>query len=152
MMTRFLFALLLPGAVILSGCSGSTDPETAHLFDNMRNLNNGEYDRQIAAKDAEAAAIIRNNNSAQARIGGLQSQTASNAQAIASLKSQIAAVRGEAAAARAQVAGNPAKLAQLNALEGQINAVQADVEAGGDIAVTRAELRRLSASIRALAR
>lgn len=137
--------------VTLAGCTGSTDPATASLFDNIANLQSGEYDRQIAAKDAEAAAIIANNRAAESRIGGLQAQSASNQQKIAALRSQIAAVRGQAAAARSQIAADPAKVARLNQLEGQINAVQADANRGGDPDVARAELNRVSAAIRALA-
>jgi chromosome segregation ATPase len=142
---------LLGSAIGLSACTGSTDPTTATLFDNIRNLQTGEYDRQIAAKDAEAAAIIANNRAAQSRISGLESQSASNSQTIAALRAQIASVRGQASAARAAVAGDPAKLARLAQLESQINAVQADVNSGADPAVARAELNRVSAAIRALA-
>ncbi|WP_434618444.1 hypothetical protein [Tabrizicola sp. M-4] len=150
-MRKSALSLLIGSVLGLAACTGSTDPTTATLFDNIRNLNSGEYDRQIAAKDAEAAAIIANNRAAQSRISGLESQSASNSQTIAALRSQIAAVRGQASSARAAVAGDPAKVARLNALEGQINAVQADVNAGGDPGVARAELNRVSAAIRALA-
>jgi chromosome segregation ATPase len=145
-------SFLLLGAVIcLAACTGSTDPTTASLFDNVRNLQTGEYDRQIAAKDAEAAAIIANNRAAQTRISGLEAQTSSNNQAIAALRSQISAVRGQASSARTAVAGDPAKLARLSQLEAQINGVQADVNRGADPAVASAELNRVSAAIRALA-
>jgi chromosome segregation ATPase len=150
-MNKTACLLLLGSALGLAACTGSTDPTTATLFDNIRNLQTGEYDRQIAAKDAEAAAIIANNRAAQSRISGLESQSASNSQAISALRAQIASVRGQAQAARAAVAGDPAKLARLNQLEGQISAVQADVNGGADPAVARAELNRVSAAIRALA-
>lgn len=150
-MTKTASLLVFGSAIVLAACTGSTDPTTATLFDNIRNLQTGEYDRQIAAKDAEAAAIIANNRAAESRISGLQAQSAANSRAIASLRSQIAAVRAEASAARAAVAGDPAKLSRLSQLEGQINAVQSDVNAGADPAVAQAELRRVSAAIRALA-
>ena len=151
MKTISSFFLAGSAVFVLASCTGSTDPATASLFDNVRNLQSGEYDRQIAAKDRQAAAIIANNRAAQSRIGGLEAQSASNSQQIAALRSQIAAVRGQASAARPKVAGDPARAAQLRQLEGQINAVQADVGRGADPAVARAELNRVSAAIRALA-
>lgn len=150
-MTKTASLLLLGSVFGLAACTGSTNPTTATLFDNVRNLQTGEYDRQIAVKDSEAAAIIANNRAAESRISGLQAQSAANSRSIASLRSQIAAVRAEASAARAAVAGDPAKLSRLSQLEGQINAVQADANAGADPAVAQAELRRVSAAIRALA-
>jgi uncharacterized coiled-coil protein SlyX len=150
-MKKTAFVFLLGSGLGLVACTGSTDPTTANIFDNVRNLQSGEYDRQIAAKDAEAAAIIANNRASQSRISGLESQSASNSQTIAALRSQIASVRGQASAARAAVAGDPAKLAQLTQLENQINAVQSDVNSGADPSVARAELNRVSAAIRALA-
>jgi len=150
-MKKTAFVLLLGSGLGLTACTGSTDPATANIFDNVRNLQSGEYDRQIAAKDAEAAAIIANNRASQSRISGLESQSASNSQTISALRSQIASVRGQASAARASVAGDPAKLARLTQLESQINAVQSDVNSGADPSVARAELNRVSAAIRALA-
>lgn len=149
MTSKILLAAAIP--LVVAGCSGSTDPATATLFDNINNLQSGEYDRQIAAKDAEANAILRNNQASQARITQMQGQTQANSGAIASLRSQIASAQAQAAAARPKVAGDPAKAAQLRQLEGQITAVQADVNAGVDPGVAQAELRRVSAAIRALA-
>lgn len=145
-------SILLAGAAAfgLSGCTGSTDPATASLFDNINNLQTGVYDRQIAAKDAEAAAIIANNRASQARISGLEAQSASNSRNIAALRSQIAAVRGQASAARSQISADPSKIARLNQLEGQIRAIEADANGGGDPGVAGAELRRVSSAIRAL--
>lgn len=143
--------LLAAITLVAAGCSGSTDPATATLFDNIHNLQTGEYDRQIAAKDAEASALVRANQASQARITKLEGQSRANSAAIASLKSQIAAARAQAATARQQVAGDPGRTAQLRRLEGQIDAVQADVDAGMDPSVARAELGRVSAAIRALA-
>lgn len=149
-MTRqILLAAAIP--LLLAGCSGSTDPATATLFDNIQNLQSGEYDRQIAAKDAEAAAIMRNNQASQARITRMEGQSRANSSAIASLRRQIAQARSEAAAVRPQVAGDPVKAARLKQLEGQITAVQADLDAGVDPSVAKAELGRVSAAIRALA-
>lgn len=134
----------------LAACTGSTDPQTASVFDNYRNLQTGEYDRQIAAKDAQAAAIISNNRAAEGRIDRMQGQRAANASQIAALTSQIAAVRAEAASARRQLAGDPAGTARLQQLESQITAIQADVGAGANPAASRAELSQVSAAIRAL--
>lgn len=147
--TYFMGAVL--GLAGLAGCTGSTDPATANLFDNVRNLQTGEYDRQIAAKDAQVSAILANNRAAESRIGGLSAQSKANSQKIAALRSQIAAARQEAAVARGKVAGDPAKLARLDQLENQISAVQSDVERGSDPGVAQAELARVSAAIRALA-
>ncbi len=142
--------IILTAAAGLAGCTGSTDPETAGLFDNIRNLQTGEYDRQIAAKDAQASAIIANNNAAQSRISGMQRQASANRSQISALRSQIASTRALASNARSKVAGDPVKTARLQQLEGQITAIQSDVNSGGDPAVSRAELNRVSAAIRAL--
>lgn len=144
--------LLLPGVIVLAGCSGSTDPETAHLFDNVKNLNNGEYDRQIASKDAEAAAIVRQNNAASARISTLRSQSASNSAEIKALTSQISSLRAQTSSLRGKFSNQPDKLAQLNQLDGQLVQIRADVGAGTSPSVARAELNRVSAAIRALSR
>lgn len=150
-MIRHLFKGGLVVAVAgLAACTGSTNPETATVFDNYRNLQSGEYDRQIAAKDAQAAAIIANNRAAQGRIDRMQGQVAANSSQIAALKSQIASVRAQAANARSKVAGDAGKMARLQQLEGQISAIQSDLNAGGDPAVSRAELSQVSAAIRAL--
>jgi len=151
-MTRPPYACLLaPALLVLAGCTGSTDPATATLFDNIHNLQTGEYDRQIAVKDAEAAAIISNNNAAQARINAKEGQVAANSSAIAALRGQIAAARSAAAAVRPRIADDPAKLARLTQLESQLSAVEGDIDAGADPAVARAEISRVSAAIRALA-
>lgn len=146
---RLMLSCLALAAV--AGCTGSTDPATASLFDNVRNLQTGEYDRQIAAKDAEVSAILANNRAAESRISGLSAQSRSNNATIAALRSQIAAVRQQAAVARGKVAADPAKLARLDQLENQISAVQADVDRGSDAGVAQSELARVSAAIRALA-
>lgn len=150
-MTILRLSAAFSAVLAVAACAGSTNPETAGLFDNVRNLSNGEYDRQIAAKDAEAAAIVRNNNASKARIGAMQQQASANANEIQQLRAQIAAVREQAAGVRGQIAGDANKIARLNQLEGQVTAIQADVNAGATPAVARAELQRVSAAIRALA-
>jgi serine phosphatase RsbU (regulator of sigma subunit) len=146
---------LLAGLVIvvaaLSGCTGTTNPAEAGLFDNIRNLNSGEYDRQIAAKEAEAAAITRSNASMQAGINAMETQTQANASSIASLKAELASLRAEAAAARAKVGSDPVRAGKLDRLDSQIAAMQADVSGSGDPAALRAEMARTRAAIRALA-
>ena len=135
----------------LSGCTGTTNPAEAGLFDNIRNLNSGEYDRQIAAKEAEAAAITRSNASMQAGINAMETQTQANASSIASLKAELASLRAEAAAARAKVGSDPVRAGKLDRLDSQIAAMQADVSGSGDPAALRAEMARTRAAIRALA-
>lgn len=146
---------LLAGLVIvvaaLSGCTGTTNPAEAGLFDNIRNLNSGEYDRQIAANEAEAAAITRSNASMQAGINAMETQTQANASSIASLKAELASLRAEAAAARAKVGSDPVRAGKLDRLDSQIAAMQADVSGSGDPAALRAEMARTRAAIRALA-
>lgn len=143
-----LMAAGLVGA--LAGCTGSTDPETASLFDNIKNLNSGEYDRQIAEKDREAQAIIANNQASQRRIDSKERQVSSNAGEISALKSQLSQVKAQAAAARAKVASDPAKVQRLNALEAQLSGIQSDVNMGSVSAATRSELSRVSLAISAL--
>ncbi len=134
----------------LSGCTGSTNPADAHLFDNIRNLNSGEYDRQIAEKDRQAAEIVRNNNASRSRIASLESQRSQNSRTLGALQSDISSARRSAAAARNRVAGDPAKSQQLSQLESQISAVQSDVNSGADPSVARSELRRINSAINAL--
>lgn len=135
----------------LAGCSGSTDPATAHLFDNISNLNSGEYDRQIAQKDAEAAAIIRSNQRMQGDIDSMQRQASANRRTIAGLSQQIASARSEAASVRSQLGEDSIRLGQLNGYERQLSAVEREASTGSDPAVLQGEVARIRASIRALA-
>lgn len=152
MKMTFKFAALTTCLAGLVGCTGETDPAKAGLFDNLANLNSGEYDRQISAKDAEANAIIANNRASEQRIANMQGQSSANARQISSLRQQIAKTKAQAAAARSKVASDPTKLSQLNALEAQIDGIQSDVNAGAVSSATRTELTRVSAAISALTR
>ena len=135
----------------LTACTGSTNPETAGLFDNIRNLSSGEYDRQIASNRSQAAAILANNRAAEARISQLESQRGANAQQIASLRAQVAAARGDAAAARARAGGDSARLQRVTALERQITSVEREISAGNaDPGVSSGELRRIRAALGAI--
>lgn len=148
----FSFKGLIAAGLVgsLAGCTGSTDPETASLFDNIKNLNSGEYDRQIAEKDREAQAIIANNQASQRRIASKERQVSSNAGEISGLRSRLSQVKAQAAAARVKVASDPAKAQRLNALEAQLSGIQSDVNSGAVSAATRSELNRVSSAISAL--
>jgi hypothetical protein len=152
MKTKFKFAFFVTCFSGLIGCTGETDPAKAGLFDNLANLNSGEYNRQIAAKDAEANAIIANNRASEQRIASLERQSSANASQISSLRGQIANTRAQATAARSKIGSDPAKISQLNALESQLNGIQSDVNAGSVSSATRTELTRVSAAISALTR
>ncbi|WP_342070364.1 hypothetical protein [Yoonia algicola] len=142
---------LAPVAIMmLANCTGSTNPAEATLFDNIANLQSGEYDSQLAAKEAQAQAIINANNATEGRINQMESQRASNAAVIASLRGQVADLRAEIGAAKGKMSGNAAATAQLNSLDSQAIAVQRDVEAGGDAEIARAELSRIRSAVRAL--
>lgn len=150
-MKRLRFAAVLPVFAIFAGCTGSTNPETATLFDNIQNLNSGEYDRQIAANQAKAQEILANNQAAQSRISSLESQKRANSGAISSLKSQVSSTRSSASAARSKAAGDSAKLAQISALESQISSVEREINNGSaspDIA--KSELRRINAALNSI--
>lgn len=134
--------------LLLAGCTGSTNPADAGLFDNIRNLQSGEYDRQIAAKEAEAAAITRANATIAADNSAMQAQSASNTALIAQLRAEIQALRAESSALRSNASVDKA---QLDRIDGQITAVEADLANGGDPSVLSAEMRRLRMAIRALA-
>lgn len=144
------FALTPAAFLILANCTGSTNPAEAGLFDNIANLQSGEYDRQIAAKEAQAQAIINANNATEARIGNMENQRSNNAALIATLRGQVAELRAEIGNAKASQAGNAAVIAQLDSLDSQAVAVQRDVEAGGDAGIARAELNRIRSAVRAL--
>ena len=135
-------------ALLLAGCTGSTNPADAGLFDNIRNLETGEYDRQIAAKEAEAAAITRANANIAADNSAKKAQAVSNSALIADLKAEIRALRMELSAIRSRGSADPAK---LDRIEGQIAAVEADLAGGGDPSPLSAEVRRLTLAVRALA-
>ncbi|MEM7671232.1 MAG: hypothetical protein AAF317_19270, partial [Pseudomonadota bacterium] len=62
----------------LSACTGSVDPATGTVFDNFRNLNNGEFDRQISSRQAEARAIEAANSQSRSNISSLERQRAAN--------------------------------------------------------------------------
>lgn len=143
----FLFAAL----ALIAGCTGSTNPETATVFDNINNLNSGEYDRQIAANKSQADAILANNAAAENRIASLENQRAANSRQLAALRSEVASARSAAASARSRVSGDSAKLTKLNALETQLTTVSAEVNNGtANPSIARAELRRIRTAIGAL--
>ena len=144
-------AFTILGSSLLA-CTGSTNPETANLFDNIKNLESGEYDRQIKAKDDQAAAIIANNQAANKRIATLKSTSASNSKNISAMRGQIASARAQAQATRQQIGSDSAKLAKLNSYERQISAIEADVSGGGDPSVGSRELRNVVSAMRTLAR
>lgn len=132
----------------IAACTGSTNPETASLFDNISNLNSGEYDRQIASNRSKAEAIIANNRAAEKRIGSLESQRAEGAKLITALRGEIAAARKTAASARERAGGDPVKIQRVSVLESQISSVEADVKAGNaDSASAKAELRRIRSAL-----
>lgn len=136
------------GVLLLAGCEGETDPSKANLFDNLRNIETGEYDRQIAANDAEAERIIASNNAAQRKINSLGSQKASNSQDIASLRSEISALKLRLNALKSSSAGQT-NAAKVSALETQMRAVERDLDAGGSPSTLRSELRQISSAISA---
>lgn len=142
---------VLIAAAGIAGCTGSTNPESATLFDNINNLNSGEYDRQISANQAQADAILRNNQAAEKRITNLESQRAANSGAISRLKAQAASTRQTALNARSRVAGDSVKSAQLSSLESQLASVSSEINAGSaDSGIASAELRRINRAIAAL--
>lgn len=139
------------GLVAMAGCTGSTNPETAGLFDNIRNLNSGEYDRQIAQNRSQAEAILANNRAAEARIGQMERQRAANETQLAALRRQAANARAQANQARARVAGNPEQEQRVNALITQISAIEQDIAAGTvEPASASRELNQISALIRTI--
>lgn len=144
-----LMVLVVSGAA-LAGCTGSTDPTEATVFDNIRNINSGEYDRQIAAKEAEADAIVAANEARQRNISSLEGQRAANAETIAALRAEIAQLQAEAAAVRASAGSDAATIQQIDRIDTQLVAVRNDVDAGADPAVVRNELGRIRSAIRAL--
>ena len=142
------FSLLALGCILLTGCEGQTDPSKANIFDNLRNIETGEYDRQIAKNDAEVERIIASNNAAQRNINSLEAQKVSNSTEIASLRSEIASLKSRLSALRSSSAGQ-ANAAQVSALEGQVKAIEADLNAGASPKTLRSELRHISAAISA---
>lgn len=150
-MKKLAISLSALSALALSNCTGATDPADATFFDNLVNTQKGGvYDQQIAAKEAEAAALVRANNNSRTRINSLESQRKNNAATIASLRGQVSAVRAEIAQARAKLAGDQAATAQLSQLDRQALAVQKDVDNGGDPGVARRELDQIRSTVRLL--
>ncbi len=148
---RIIFPVVATG-FLLSGCvTGDTNPATAGLFDNINNLRSGEYDRQIRAKDAEAAAITAANNRSQSNVAALRSERASNAALISSLRAEIAGVRQEISRVRARVRSDPSKVSRLSQFERQLGGVEADVNRGNVSQATSRELSTIRSSVRALA-
>ena len=145
-----LGALLITSGLLLGACTGETDPSKAGFFDNINNLNTGEYDRQIAAGEATAAGIARDNQRRQASVNSLNAQKSANSATANRLRGQISAARSDLSAARAKAGGDPAKLARLRQLEGQISSVQKASASGGSDAVLRRELSSIRSSIRAV--
>jgi hypothetical protein len=140
----------LTSTLLLAACEGQTDPAKAGLFDNLNNLNRGEYNRQIAANEATAAQIVRDNQRSQASIGQLQSQKSANNATAGRLRGQISAARADLASARSRASGDPVKLARLSQLEKQISSVQQASTSGASEGVLSNELSSIRASIRAV--
>ncbi|MEO1108184.1 MAG: hypothetical protein AAFX90_09705 [Pseudomonadota bacterium] len=147
---RFSRPFALVAVTAVAGCTGSTDPTTATLFDNIANLNSGEYDRQIANNKAQADAIIAQNKAAEQRNAQLAAQSNANKAEIDSLRRQIADVKAQGAKARAASASDPVKLQQVQALDNQLNAVERDVNSGASSAAISSELSRIKSAYRAL--
>ncbi len=147
---RFSKPVAFVSLIAIAGCTGSTDPTTATLFDNIANLNSGEYDRQIANNKAQADAIIAQNRAAEQRNAQLAAQRDANSTEIASLRQQIAEVKAQGAQARAASASDPVKLQQVQALDNQLSAVERDVNSGASASVVSSELNRIKAAYRAL--
>ncbi|WP_424980027.1 hypothetical protein [Leisingera sp. S232] len=132
----------------LGACTGSTNPEEASLFDNIHNLNTGEYDRQIESNKARAQAILANNRAAESRISGLENQAASNSRTIASLRNDIAETKAVAQQARASSAGDTAAIQRVSVLEQQLRSVESEVKSGtASPSVAKAELRRIRSAL-----
>ncbi|WP_162946972.1 hypothetical protein [Ruegeria sp. EL01] len=142
--------MVLTSLLFVAGCTGSTDPTTATVFDNIANLNSGEYDRQIAQNKSQADAIIAQNKAAEQRNAQLAAQRNANQSEINSLRQQIADVKAQGAKARAASASDPVKLQQVQALDRQLVAVERDVSSGASPSVVRPELSRIKAAYRAL--
>ncbi len=148
--SRLFRPVLFVFAGFLAACTGSTDPTTATLFDNITNLNSGEYDRQIASNQAQANAILAQNKAAEQRNAQLAAQRNANQKEIDALRKQIADVKAQGAKARSASASSPEKLQQVKALDNQLLAVERDISGGMDPAVARSELSRIKSAYRAL--
>lgn len=129
-------------AILLGACTGSTDPRTATFFDNLGNLSSGEYDRQIAGKQAEAAGLRQENAARRQQVAALEQQRARNA-------STISQTRRDLASAKA-AADDPAERAELEQLTLQLDRAEAAERRGADPAATRSELERIQDAIRAI--
>jgi len=146
----FVVSTTFASVLVLAGCTGETDPSKAGLFDNLNNINTGEYDNQIAQGRAEAARIIRDNKAREASIANLNNQQRANSATAGRLRSKIASVQSQLSSAKANAAGDPAKLARLNQLGGQLSSVQAASQNGGSQSALNAELDSIRRSIRLL--
>jgi hypothetical protein len=148
---RIGVSAVLVSVLALAGCTGETDPAKAGLFDTIRNVETGEYDRQIAQGKSEAARIIADNRRQEASIANLSNQKRANTATSNRLRSQIASVQAQLSAAKAKVAGDPAKLARLNQLGRQLASVRAASQAGGSSSALSAEVASVKRAIRLLA-
>jgi hypothetical protein len=63
------------GLIMLAGCAGEINPAKASLFDNLKNISSGEYDRQISEQNEEVEKIIASNKAARKNISSLETQT-----------------------------------------------------------------------------
>jgi len=137
------------GCTVLVGCVGETDPSKANIFDNLRNIETGEYDRQIEANDAEVERIIARNKAAERNISSLEKQQTFNSREIDSLRIELEALKSRLNALRSSSAGK-SNATQVSVLERQVEAIEADLNAGASPKTLRSELRNISAAISAL--
>lgn len=134
----------------LGACTGSTDPTEAGFFDNIRNVNDGTYDRQVASLEQQAAQIEADNRATAAQNQALARQQAANAAEIAALQSEIADLEAIIGQTRAQVASSPQQLVRLDAISDQLQSVKLSADRGTDPSVLRSELANIRAAVRAI--
>lgn len=137
------------GCIVLVGCVGETDPSKANIFDNIRNIETGEYDRQIEANDAEVERIIARNKAAERNISSLEKQQSFNSREIDSLRIELEALKSRLNALRNSSAGK-SNATQVSVLERQVEAIESDLTSGASPKTLRSELRNISAAISAL--
>lgn len=133
---RVSFPIAL-SALLLSACTGSTDPSQASLFDNIGNLATGVYAEQEAENAAQIATLEADVAAREREVAAARQAQAANAAAIAELERSIAEGERALAALRAN-ADSPADLDAAARLEGELNRARS---AAGDGSMDVEEIR-----------
>lgn len=147
---RAVIACVVTGTA-LAGCTGTTDPSRATLFDNIANLSGGVYREQEAQNSAEIDRLQGRVASLEGDVAAAEERRAANDAEIARLRREIAAAEAALRNARGGLS-DPEDVATAERLQGEINkARNAATAPDANVASIRNRITRINREISVLA-